>query len=48
MRLSMQTNTGMEYFLGLTMEELIATVNDFVDIAHDIKEAREKAVKKRK
>lgn len=41
----MQTNTGMEYFLGLTMEELIATVEDFVDIAGEIKKAREKAVK---
>ena len=43
----MQTNTGMEYFMGLTMEELIATVEDFVDIAKDIKATREKAVKKK-
>ena len=47
MRLSMQTNTGMDYFLGLSMEELIETVKDFVDIAEDIKKARDKAVRKK-
>ena len=47
-RMSMETGTGLDYYLGLSLSQLIGTIKDFVEVVEEINEARRKAVKKKK
>jgi hypothetical protein len=46
--MSMETGTGLDYYLGLSLTQLIGTIKDFVEVVEEINEARRKAVKKKK
>lgn len=47
-RLSMKMGTGMDYFVSLSLFELMQTVKDFVEVMNDINEAHRKAVKSKR
>ena len=44
----MQTGTGIDYFMGLSLLQMIMTVKDFVEVSKEDAEARRKAVKNKK
>ena len=46
-RLTMQMGTSYDYFMSLTLRQLLLLVKDFIEVNNEDAEARRKAVKKK-